>query len=275
MKDYAIGIFDSGIGGLTVAKAIKDLLPNEQIIYFGDTAHLPYGEKSESAIQKYSERITQFLLKRKCKCIVIACNTASAFARQNVKTLAGNKIVQNVIDPIAKEAVSSNVGGKIGVIATKGTTESANYPIAIKELNSDIEVASLATPLLVPMIEEGFFNNNISHVIIDNYLTDPVLKNIDQIILGCTHFPLIEKEIQEVYREHGREVQIINSAEVVARSLKNELQKSNLLNNQVDPRHEFYVSDYTESFEKSTKQFFGEQVHLEELDIWSKNNNLL
>lgn len=268
MSDKAIGIFDSGIGGLTVAKAIKDILPKEKIIYFGDTAHLPYGEKSESAIQEYSKRITEFLLSKDCKCIVIACNTASAFARNDVKQLAGNRIVQNVIDPIAKEVVSSNQGGRVGVIATKGTTDSKNYPLAINAINPDISVSSLATPLLVPMIEEGFFNDNISHVIIDNYLTDPLLKNIDQLILGCTHFPLIETEIQEVYKEHGKSVQIINSAEVVAKSLSQELKSHKLLSEVSNPKHEFYVSDFTKSFELSTKQFFGKQVHLEEVNIW-------
>ena len=267
MNNQAIGVFDSGIGGLTVAKAINDLLPNEKIIYFGDTAHLPYGEKSQSAIQEYSKVISEFLLNKNCKCIVIACNTASAFARNVVAELASGKIVQNVIDPIAVEAVKLNKGGLVGVIATKGTTESKNYPNAINELNPGIQVSSLATPLLVPMIEEGFFNDNISHTIIDNYLTDPILKNIEQLILGCTHFPLIEKEIQEVFLEHGREVNIINSAKVVARSLEKELSKLNLLSSNIDGQHEFYVSDYTKSFELSTEQFFGKQVHLEEVNI--------
>ena len=268
MNNQAIGVFDSGIGGLTVAKAIIDLLPNEKIIYFGDTAHLPYGEKSQSAIQEYSKVISEFLLNKNCKCIVIACNTASAFARNVVAELASGKIVQNVIDPIAVEAVKLNKGGLVGVIATKGTTESKNYPNAINELNPGIQVSSLATPLLVPMIEEGFFNDNISHTIIDNYLTDPILKNIEQLILGCTHFPLIEKEIQEVFLEHVREVNIINSAKVVARSLEKELSKLNLLSSNIDGQHEFYVSDYTKSFELSTEQFFGKQVHLEEVNIW-------
>lgn len=270
-KKAPIGIFDSGIGGLTVANAIQKLMPNERIIYFGDTAHLPYGEKSKQAIIKYSKAITRFLMEKECKAIVIACNTASAFAGKEVEKLAGNLIVQNVIDPVAENAVKNYKGGKVGVIATKGTISSRNYPRAIHKIDPDVKVGTLATPLLVPMIEEGYFNNNISKTIIKDYLSKKPLAGLTQLILGCTHFPLIEKEVETIFKEQKKKVRILNSADIVAESLQKELKQSDLLNpKKSDKKHEFYVSDFTTSFQKSTQQFFGEAIKLKELNFWKE-----
>lgn len=261
-----IGIFDSGIGGLTVATAIKDLLPNEKLIYFGDTAHLPYGEKSADAIKYYGIRISQFLLEQHCKLIVIACNTASAQAYETIKDFVGNKaIVVNVIDPVVEEVARHAQNKHVGVIATKGTIRSDIYARKLKAERKGLEVSSLATPLLVSMIEEGFFNNKISRAVIHSYLEKPKLKKIDSLILACTHFPLIKPEIEEYYNHRMR---IVDSAGVVAKEIAAILKKKHLETRLKNPKHRFYVSDYTDSFEKSTRFFFKGKLKLEKADIW-------
>ncbi|HVA98515.1 MAG TPA: glutamate racemase [Bacteroidia bacterium] len=260
-----IGIFDSGIGGLTVANAIHEVLPNEQLIYFGDTAHMPYGDKSPDSIKYYAIRISQFLLEHDCKIIVIACNTASAIAYEVVKDFVGEKaLVVNVVDPVVKEVTQKKIKS-VGVIGTKGTIKSDIYAKKIYLLNKNIEVKSLATPLLASMIEEGFFNNKISRTIINSYLSRPRLKKIDALILACTHYPLIKKEIQEYYEKN---ILIIDSAKVVANYVYDLLKKEKLLNTTKNLKQHFYVSDYTNSFEKSTKYFFKNKIHLEKISLW-------
>lgn len=261
-----IGIFDSGIGGLTVANAIKKVLPNESMIYFGDTAHMPYGDKSPDSIKYYSIRIADFLLSQNCKIIVIACNTASSQAFEAVKKhVKGQVTVISVIEPVVSRVVAQYNNLKIGVIGTKGTIKSDVYAKKIKEKNASIEVNSLATPLLAPMIEEGFFNNKISKTIIESYLAKPKLKKISALILACTHYPLIRKEIEAYYKE---KVKIIDSAEIVAESVLNKLDEENILNTSAKVNHRFFVSDYTQSFEESTKLFFKGKVNLEHMPIW-------
>lgn len=260
-----IGIFDSGIGGLTVASAIHALMPNETLIYFGDTAHLPYGEKSAAAIKSYSLHITDILLKHKCKMIVIACNTASAIAWQTVKEhVADNLEVVNVIDPVVDNVCKLNVK-RIGVIGTNNTVKTDIYSKKITAQNKALQVSSLATPLLAPMIEEGFFNNKISKTIIHDYLSRPKLKNIKALILACTHYPLIKPEIESYYKS---KVQIIDSAMIVAAFVQVRLKAQNLLHVGKARKHHFYVSDYTQSFEQSTRYFFKGKIKLEEMNIW-------
>jgi glutamate racemase len=262
-----IGIFDSGIGGLTVASAIKKLLPSESFIYFGDTAHLPYGDKSSESIRHYAERITEFLVGRKCKMIVIACNTASAYAYKTVQQVCGPGIpVINVVDPVANYTASHYKKGKIGVIGTKGTIQSRIYVNRIGKLNPKLKVLSNATPLLAPMIEEGYFNNKISQTIINSYLSKSSISDISALILGCTHYPLIRKEVDNYY--HGK-VEIIDSANVVAAAVKKILVTKKLINGKkFAAKYSFYVSDFTEAFEKSTRIFFNEKIELEEARIW-------
>ncbi|CAG0963383.1 glutamate racemase [Flavobacteriales bacterium] len=261
-----IGIFDSGIGGLTVASAIKKILPNENIVYFGDTAHFPYGEKSEDSIKFYAIKIARFLLQKNCKTIIIACNTASAHAYNVVKEFAENKVeVINVIDPIVNYVSAKKEYKRIGVIGTKGTIKSNVYENKIKQISKNIEVVSLATPLLAPMIEEGFFNNNISKTIIQSYLSKPRLKKIDCLILACTHYPLIKKEITDIYK---KQFEIIDSAEIVALQVKNVLTQKKLLNKNNAGKHHFYISDYTPSFGNSASMFFGSKISLSEQNIW-------
>ncbi len=261
-----IGIFDSGIGGLTVAAAIHRLLPNESLVYFGDTAHFPYGDKSPSRIESYGVGISDFLLQQGCKMIVIACNTASAHAFKAVTKHVGAKaIVVNVIDPASQIVAQRYPSGRVGVIATRGTIQSGIYPRKIKKYSSGTEVTSLATPLLAPMIEEGFFNNRISRTVIHSYLEKKSLQNIQAIILGCTHYPLIRKEIEEYYKGN---VDVVDSAEMVALTVRERLENTGLLSDQLHPSLRFLVSDFTESFESSATYFFPEKVNLEECDIW-------
>lgn len=261
-----IGIFDSGIGGLTVANAIAKALPKEQIIYFGDTAHLPYGDKSPDSIKYYSIRIAQFLLQQHCKMIVVACNTASALAYETVKDFVGDRVpVIDVVEPVVEEIVKDKKLKHIGVIATKGTIKSDIYAKKIKEKNKHLSVASQATPLLASMIEEGFFNNKISRTIIFDYLSRPKIKKIDSLILACTHYPLIRKEVEEFY--HGK-VKIYDNAEVVAKKVAGVLKDLKLLAPKKAGPHHFYVSDYTKSFEESSKFFFPAKIKLQEASIW-------
>ena len=265
MKNAPIGIFDSGIGGLTIGYAIKEKLPNENIIYFGDTKHLPYGEKSSKAIQSFSKKIVRFLIAKNCKAIVIACNSASSVAFNVVEKEAENLSLFNVIDPVVEEVVKVCADYDIGVIGTKATIQSNIYEHKIKELCNSSKVSSLATPLLAPMIEEGFISEKISHTVITNYLSNKKLANIDLLILACTHYPLIHQEIKEYY--NGR-VNVIDSANIVAEYIYKQLNKHNLLNNSKTTQHHFYVSNYTKSFEQSAKFFFKEDVKLEEVNLF-------
>ncbi len=195
-----IGIFDSGIGGLTVARAVKKLLPQEQIIYFGDTAHLPYGDKSTAAIQAYSVKITEMLLQHKCKVILIACNSASSAAFELVTEYVGKRAkVFDVINPNIGFIRENHVNKNIGLIGTKQTVSSQVYARKVEELNLGIDFHALATPMLVPMIEEGFSHNQVSEEIIKNYLGNSGLSAIEALILGCTHYPIIIEDIKAYY----------------------------------------------------------------------------
>ncbi len=261
-----IGVFDSGIGGLTVAHAIKSALPNETLIYFGDTAHLPYGDKSEAAVQAYSIKIADVLLNKGCKVIVIACNSASSAAYELLKEYTGKKAkVINVIDPMVKYLEEHYANKKVGLIGTKRTVDSNVYHKKIKQLKKNIELVSLATPLLVPMIEEGFFNNKISHEIIEKYLNNKLFDDISALVLGCTHYPLINSQITKYF---GGNVDILDSSEITTTYLKQYLIESGILNLEKTGEDRFIVSDYTESFEASTKIFFKEKVKLEKHLLW-------
>ena len=261
-----IGIFDSGIGGLTVASAIRKLLPNESMVYFGDTAHLPYGDKSEAAVQAYSIKIADILLQKGCKIIVIACNSASSAAYELLKEYVGSRsIILNVIDPMVQHVVTHFEGKRVGLIGTKRTVNSNVYQKKIDEQEPKKEIHSLATPLLVPMIEEGFFNNKISLEIIDKYLQDETLQNIEALILGCTHYPLIKTQIDEYY--NGK-VSILDSSLITAEHVKKTLEERDLLHPYTPHTDQFIVSDYTESFEASTKIFFNHLVQLEHFPLW-------
>lgn len=262
-----IGIFDSGIGGLTVANAVSKLLPNEQLIYFGDTAHMPYGDKSKELISSYATRITDFLLHhKKCKAVVIACNTASAAAYETLRDkFKGVVPVINVIDPMIEAVIADTAIKHVGIIATKTTIGSGVYQEKFTRRKPELKYSALATPLLASMIEEGFYNNNISHAVLEKYLNDEALSGIDALVLACTHYPLIKNEI---YTYYGGSVRIFDSAEVVAQKLKSIFEKEKLLATQREGEDLFLVSDYTQSFEVATHIFYGKEVHLSLTNIW-------
>lgn len=265
-KEQPIGIFDSGVGGLTVAHAIKSQLPEEQIIYFGDTFHLPYGDKSGDSVRYYATRIADFLLDYNCKVLLIACNTASASAYEQVRQhTSGKAIVFNVIDPVVDYLAESKISGKVGVIGTKGTINSGTYQSKLKSQVPGIEVVALSTPLLVPMIEEGFIYDDISNAIIRAYLSHPSLESINTLILGCTHYPIIKKQIEKFFNFR---VGIIDSGQMVALPVREYLQSNGLIRSGKKPGHKFFISDYTEYFEKISRMFFEEKIHLEQINIW-------
>lgn len=259
-----IGIIDSGIGGLTVAHAIRSHLPKETIFYFGDTAHLPYGDKSELAIRSYCDHIAGFLFDKGCKLIVIACNSASASAYHHLLAEYGNERVIDVIEPMVNSVIKGN-HTKLGVIGTKRTVASRVYHNALSEREFE-NVVSQETPLLATMIEEGFIHHTISKAIISNYMAHENLSEIDALILACTHYPLIKEEIQEII---GSEIAIYDSTAPVTLVVKENLKQRNLLaTKRTDDQ--FWVSDYTESFEKTAKLFFGETVHLQKSDLFKQ-----
>jgi glutamate racemase len=261
-----IGIFDSGLGGLTVAKAINMGLPNENLIYFGDTAHLPYGDKSKETIIQYSTRIADFLIEQECKLIVIACNSASANAYQEVVERTGNKaLVLNVIDPVVSYIAQTEYR-KIGVIGTKSTIDSNTYEQKISASKKGVFVSSMPTPLFVPMIEEGFIFDDISNAIIRNYLSRNDLSDIETLILGCTHYPIIKNQISKFF---NFEIEIIDSGKIVANSVQNLLSDQNLLNElKATPSKKFYLSDFTRYFKQIARMFFEEEIDLVRLDFW-------
>lgn len=256
-----IGIFDSGIGGLTVAHAVSKLLPNETIVYFGDTAHLPYGDKSPNLIHSFVKNITQFLISEKeCKSIVIACNTASATSYNYLRDQFKGEIpIINVIDPIIEAIVTSSQHQKIGLIATKTTIESGVYQEKMRRRNPAIQMEVLPTPLLAPMIEEGFSRDKISSTVIENYLSHPKFRDIDALILGCTHYVLIKDEISSFFND---KVKLYDSTDILALKMIEIFKKEGLLNSGKKNPNEFFVSDFTQSFQDSATRFYGEDIKL-------------
>jgi glutamate racemase len=259
-----IGIFDSGIGGLTVASAIHQILPQESLVYFGDTAHLPYGDKSKDLIAQFSLQITRFLLEEKhCKAIVIACNTASAAAYEPLRDqYKGLVPVINVIDPMIEAVIADDTIQRLGIIATKTTIGSGVYQEKLTRRKPTLPFAAMPTPLLASMIEEGFYDNTISEAVLETYLSDPQLDQIDALVLACTHYPLIKSQINRYY--HNK-VKLFDSAEVVALKLQSILQKEGLLTESPGAANEFYVSDFTTGFEEATRIFFQHGVKLQKM----------
>jgi glutamate racemase len=261
-----IGIFDSGIGGLTVTHALIQALPHEHCIYFGDTAHLPYGDKSTAVIQAYSIKITEMLLEKGCKLILIACNSASAAAYEAVKEYVSNRaLVMNVIDPVVDLIKAKYAGKRVGLIGTRQTVSSRVFEKKINAAHADIQLASHATNLLAQAIEEFGPHPLIDHLL-NEYLSGPQLQHIDALVLACTHYPVIKDQIAAFY---DNQVDIIDASEIVAHAVKRQLQESHLQNEAtaISNRH-FYISDYTASFAKHAKLFFGEAITLEQYPLW-------
>jgi glutamate racemase len=261
-----IGIFDSGIGGLTVAKAIRQLLPNESIVYFGDTEHMPYGAKSVEHIRGYSLRIAEFLESKQVKMIVIACNSASSVAYYPLLEKYANQLhIVDVISPVA-EFVAKKQFSKVGIIGTKPTIKSKAHELEISKQTTHTKVASVATPLLAPMIEEGFFNNNISQTIINAYLSNRRLTKLNALVLACTHYPLIKNQVSKFYK---KAIDIIDPATLTAQKVEEILLREKLLFKGAKKKDQFFVSEHTETFAASTKLFYSQEVDIVEVDLWA------
>lgn len=242
----AIGVFDSGVGGLTVAREIMRQLPYEDIVYFGDTARVPYGNKSPETVIRFSKQIVRFLMTKDVKAIVVACNTASALALPELQEEFDIPII-GVIKPGAIAAVKSTVSKNIGVIATEATVKSGSYNQCLRELDPKITLVSKACPLFVPLVEEGLLEDRITDDVIGRYLHELKDYQVDALILGCTHYPLLRNAIG---RYMGEEVKLVNPAYETAKALKELLKSNNLLNEDttLETHYAYYVSDGVDNF---------------------------
>lgn len=247
-SDAPIGVFDSGVGGLTVVREIMRQIPNEKIIYFGDTARVPYGSKSQETVTRFSEQIVRFLRTFQVKTIVVACNTASAYALETLEKNIDIPII-GVVKPGAKAAAEVTRNKKIGVIATEATIGSKIYSQYIQQISSDVEIYGKACPLFVPLVEEGLLQDPVTDEIARRYLAELIDIDIDTLILGCTHYPLIRSTLQRII---GDSVTLVNPAYETALELKRLLGSMNMLNQEPpglgSDRYRFYVSDKAEKF---------------------------
>ena len=254
MSWKAIGIFDSGVGGLTVLREIITALPQEDTIYLGDTARVPYGTKSPETVVRFSRQITSFLVNRDIKLLVVACNTASAVSLDELKAEFPIPIV-GVIDPGALRAAAVTRSGKVGVIGTSGTIRSSAYTKAIKRINPDIEVITVACPMFVPLAEEGWTDNEVARLTARIYLQELKDHGVDTLVLGCTHYPLLKGIITEVM---GEGVRLVDSAEETARTVKEILSASGELRPLPENgNHHFYVTDVPAGFIRVGNRFLG------------------
>lgn len=254
MSWQAIGIFDSGVGGLTVLREIFRVLPQEDTIYFGDTARVPYGTKSPETVSRYAAEITNFLVRRDIKLLVVACNTVSAVALNGLKRQFPIPVV-GVIEPGARRAVEVSSSGRIGVIGTTGTIKSSAYTRAIKRFNPNAEVISRACPLFVPLAEEGWTDNEVARLTAETYLQELKEAKVDTLVLGCTHYPLLKPIIAEVM---GPGVALVDSAEETARTVVGILSEKKLLRPAAEKgNHHYYVSDIPAGFIRVGNRFLG------------------
>lgn len=252
-----IGIFDSGIGGLTVAKAVAKALPNEDIIYFGDTARVPYGIKSEETVREYALQITDFLLSKGVKMILIACNTVSASAKNEIKAKTGSLPVLDVITSGTEMALAQTPNDHVGVIGTLATVNSRAYEKSIHALNSQIKVTQQACPLLVPLAEEGWIDNEVAVKTLESYLSVFDNSDINSLILGCTHYPLFKKTIPSILKSET--IKIIDSADSIALTAKSTLNTLELLNNE-GGEFQCFVSDRPQRFQELAERFLGRKI---------------
>lgn len=263
--DAPVGVFDSGIGGLTVAREIMRLLPEERIVYFGDTARLPYGAKSKETVIRFSRQIVRFLRGRGVKAIVIACNTASAFALETIAKESDIPVI-GVIYAGALTAVKATKNGRVGIIGTRGTVSSDIYGKVIHGMDPSIKVFGKACPLLVPLVEEGLLHDSVTDEIASRYLQELKSKYVDTLVMGCTHYPLLRSTVERIM---GAEVTLVNPAYETALELKQILGMEGLLNPGAGeeekgvpaaPRHEFYVSDLADNFRDFASSILPGQV---------------
>ncbi|SFE77420.1 glutamate racemase [Peptostreptococcus sp. D1] len=265
MDRRPIGVFDSGLGGLTVLKEINRYLPNEDTIYFGDTARVPYGPRSKETIIKYTFQAINFLKSKEVKAIVIACNTATARALVEAKESYDIPII-GVIDAGARAAVKTTKNKKVGIIGTAGTINSKAYNKAVKSIDKKIQVIGKACPLFVPLVEEGWANKEISSTAAHMYLDSLIERGVDSLVLGCTHYPILKRTIGEAV---GADIKLINPAKETALDLKKKLEDNNLLNtSEKKGSCKYFVSDINEQFSKVAGEFLKRKItDLEKVEI--------
>ena len=256
-----IGVFDSGLGGLTVAHAIMRQLPTESLVYFGDTARVPYGPKSPDTVRRYSREIAAFLLDQGVKAIVVACNTATAHALPALRQELDVPVI-GVVEPGARAAAAATRSGRIGVIATEGTIRSGAYVRAIHDAAPDARVTALACPLFVPLVEEGWTEHAASRLIAREYLSPFVRDDVDTLVLGCTHYPLLKHLIAEVV---GPGVRLIDSAEETAADTRRMLQEFALASPAAAAAYRFVASDDPQQFLALGQRFFGDTIERVEI----------
>lgn len=264
-KEKPIGVFDSGIGGLTVVKRLSSMLPAENLIYFGDTARVPYGSKSNSTVIEYSLQNAHFLMEKNVKAIVVACNTASSVAIQELKNNFKVPII-GMIEPGAKYALSNSSSGRIGVIGTRATITNQAYSKEIKKLNPDVNVFEKACPLFVPLAEEGWIEHSATYEIAEEYLKELRDLKIDTLVLGCTHYPILANVIQKVI---GENVKLIDSGIASAEVVRSEISRIGFETNSFGMgNHQFYVSDIPAKFQEVAELFLGRQIsHVQKVDL--------
>jgi len=263
-QDKPIGVFDSGIGGLTVVKRLSALLPSEDLIYFGDTARVPYGSKSNSTVIEYSIQNTNFLLSKNVKAVVVACNTASSIAMNELKEKFDIPVI-GMIEPGAAMALKKTKNLKIGVIGTRATTGNKAYSSEILRWNNKINVIEKPCPLFVPLAEEGWLNHKATYEIANEYLSELKSIGIDTLVLGCTHYPILSKVIQQVI---GDKVSLIDSGVASSEVVKKVLDELNLLKPNGKGKHDFYVSDIPLKFKEVAELFLGSKIeHVHKVDL--------
>lgn len=265
VSGYPIGVFDSGIGGLTVVRAIMERLPFENIIYFGDTARVPYGVKSPETITQFAAQITRFLLQKEVKLLIIACNTMAAVAYQDVKNLSPVPVL-DVIAAGARKAAEETTTKHVGVIGTPATINSNAYARAIHEHDPDIRVFSQACPLFVPLVEEGWWHHPVTRLTAQEYLRPVLAEHVDTLVLGCTHYPVIKSLIREIV---GQDIRLVDSAEAMADITANLLHDMHLGNPQRNlPEYRFYVTDVPYHFQTIGEGLLGRTLSRVELVKW-------
>jgi glutamate racemase len=255
-RDSAIGVFDSGIGGLTVLHKIIEALPRENTVYLGDTARAPYGTKSVETVLRYSFEDSEFLVEKGVKLLVVACNTSTAIALGPVRERLAIPVI-GVIEPGVRRAIKTSKSKKVGVIGTDATIQSGAYTRALKALDAAVEVYSRACPLFVPLVEEGWTDNAVVELTVKNYLGSLKQSGIDTLILGCTHYPLLKKAIRKFM---GKGVSLVDSAEEVALEVAALLKRYSLARKTGKGAHGFFVTDAPERFIKVGQRFLGEKV---------------
>jgi glutamate racemase len=274
-RNRPIGIFDSGVGGLTVYRALHERLPNERFVYLGDTARVPYGTKSLATVERYAVENSRFLAAHGIKLLVVACNTASALALPAIRAAISVPVI-GVIEPGSRAAVEVAQGGNIGVIATEATVQSQAYAKAIASMGGAAKVIQRACPLFVPLAEEGWANTDVARIVARDYLTEFKQTNLGALVLGCTHYPILKDVISETV---GREVKLIDSGAATARDVESLLESSDLTHEDTlglyeerqlcDDLDHFYVTDAADRFAKVAERFLGSAPSiLEAVEIW-------